>query len=197
MSVESITPEKYRFSIGWFLVIIIAALGAHFVANYGRYSPYNWREYTSPDGSFSVELPGKPITRPINVPTDSRGTEIVTMVSLSPTRNTTYAITCVERSKVVQNSADEILDASRDGALRKIQGTPLGQNKINVQGFPALDVQARARGSSFVDMRLVLASRAVLRFYFTSKFFGSTAMLCRILISLTSYWSTLPTSAAP
>jgi hypothetical protein len=56
-------------------------------------------------------------------------------------------ITCVEHPNVGQKPPDQALDAAPDGGLGKIQGTPLTQNKITVQGYPGLDVQARARGN--------------------------------------------------
>jgi hypothetical protein len=66
-------------------------------------------------------------------------------------------ITCMEQPNVGQKSPDQALDAARDGALRKIQGAPLTQRRITVQGYPALDVQARARGNSLADLRIVAA----------------------------------------
>jgi hypothetical protein len=63
----------------------------------------------------------------------------------------------MEHPNVGQKSPDQALEAARDGGLRKIQGTTLMQKKITVQGYPALDVQARARGNSLADLRIVVA----------------------------------------
>jgi len=66
-------------------------------------------------------------------------------------------ITWIDNPNVGQKSPDQELGSALDGGLRKIQGTALTEKKITVQGFPGLDVQARARGNSLVDLRLVVA----------------------------------------
>jgi hypothetical protein len=78
------------------------------------------------------------------------------LISAAPTDHTVYMITCVEHPNVGQKP-DQALDAARDGGLRKIQGTPLTQKKITVQGYPGLDIQAHARGNSLADLRIVVA----------------------------------------
>jgi hypothetical protein len=78
------------------------------------------------------------------------------MITATPTDHTSYVFTYVEREKVGQQSPDQALAGARDGALRKVQGTLLTQKTITVQGYPGLDVQARARGNSFVDLRFVV-----------------------------------------
>jgi hypothetical protein len=64
--------------------------------------------------------------------------------------------TYLENENVAQKSPDQALVSARDGGLRKIQGTVLAQEKITVQGYPGLDVQARARGNSLADLRFVV-----------------------------------------
>jgi hypothetical protein len=82
---------------------------------------------------------------------------MATVISASPTDHTAYMITYIERTNFGQRPPDQVLDAARDGGLRKIQGTVLTQKKITVQGYPGLDVQARAPRDSLADFRIVVA----------------------------------------
>ena len=157
MSDRTITsPKKSPFTLGLLGVVVLGAIGAHFVANYGRYLPHRWQTYTAPDGSFSIQLPGKPSIEPTKIPLEGGGTADVNMITATPTDHTSYVFTYVEREKVGQQSPDQALAGARDGALRKVQGTLLTQKTITVQGYPGLDVHARARGNSFVDLRFVV-----------------------------------------
>jgi hypothetical protein len=158
MSDLSITaPKKSPFTVAWLGLIIIGAIGAHFVANYDRYLPHRWLTYTSPDDSFSIQLPGKASVEPTKIPLEDGGSMMATVISASPTDHTAYMITYIERTNFGQRPPDQVLDAARDGGLRKIQGTVLTQKKITVQGYPGLDVQARARRDSLADFRIVVA----------------------------------------
>lgn len=151
------SPRKFPVTVRWIVLLIFGGIAAHFVANYDRYLPRRWETYSAPDGSFSIQLPGKLTVEPTKIPIESGGTMMATMISAAPTDHTTYMVTCIDNPNIGQKSPDQALSSTRDGALRNIQGTALTEKKINVQGFSGLDVQSRARGNSLVDMRLVVA----------------------------------------
>ena len=153
----STSPKKSPITLRWIALVVFGAIVAHFVANYDRYLPHRWQTYASPDGSFSIQLPAKPSIGPTNIPLEGGGATKANLISAAPNDHTVYMITCIEDPNVGQKSPDQTLDAARDGGLRKIQGTPLSQKKITVQGYPGLDVQARARGNSLADFRMVVA----------------------------------------
>jgi hypothetical protein len=149
------SPKKSPFTLGWIVLVIFSAIIAHFVANYEQFLPHHWQTYTSPDGSFSVQLPDKPSIQSTQVPLEGGGTTAVNVITAAPTDHTTYMFTYVEHENIGQKSPDQTLDSAREGGLRKIQGTVLTQKRITVQGYPGLDVQARARGNSLADLRIV------------------------------------------
>ena len=64
-----------------------------------------------------------------------------------------------EDENIEKKSPDEALESGRDGSLRKIQGTVISQRRMTVQGYPALEMQARARGESLVDSRMIVAGK--------------------------------------
>lgn len=58
-------------------------------------------------------------------------------------------------------SPDEKLAAARDGSLQKTQGTLITEERIEVSGHPALDIQAHTRGNSILDARYIVAGRRI------------------------------------
>jgi len=137
-------------------VVIVAAIGSVFVAHYDDFLPYRWETCAAPDGTFSIDLPGKTTLETRQAPLESGGTMAFHTISVASVRNSAYTLAYVERTNVGEKSSEKALESARDGSLRKAEGTLLTQNRITVQGFPGLDMQARARGNTFMDSRMVV-----------------------------------------
>jgi hypothetical protein len=138
---------------------VFAALIAMAVANYDKLLPLKWETYTAPDNSFTTEFPGKPTVETAQAPVEGGGTKPVTMISVKPSASTAYMVSYVEDDNVAGKSADDVLANARDGSLSKTQGTVLQQNRLTIQGYPAMDIQASARGNSRFDARLVVVGK--------------------------------------
>jgi len=134
-------------------VVIVAAIGSVFVAHYDDFLPYRWRTYAALDGTFSIDLPGKTTLETRQAPLESGGTMAFHTIRVASVRN--YTLAHVEHRNVGEKSSEKALESARDRSLRKAEGTSLTQNRITVQGFPGLDMQARARGNTFMDSRMV------------------------------------------
>lgn len=163
MSDRTITsPKKSPFTLGWIALVVVSALIAHFVvANYERFLPHRWQTYTSPDGSFSVQLPDKPSIEPTQVPLEGNGTTTIDFITANPTTHTAYSCFYFDQESIVGKSPDEVLKAARDGSLSKIQGTILDEKRIKVDGYPALETQASVRGHELFDSRIIVAGKRV------------------------------------
>jgi len=83
----------------------------------------------------------------------------MTLVSVKPTSSTAYMCSYAEDENIGSKSPDEVLETARDGSLSKTQGTVITQKRLTVQGYPALEMQARARGNSLLDARIVVAGK--------------------------------------
>jgi hypothetical protein len=140
-------------------LIVFAVLVSMAVANYDKLLPRRWETYTAPDGSFSVELPGKPAVETTQAPVEGGGTTALTLVSVKPTSATAYMCSYAEDENIGTKPPDEALESARDGSLSKTEGTLISQKRMTVQGHPALDMQARARGNSLVDSRMIVAGK--------------------------------------
>jgi PsbP-like protein len=137
-------------------VVIIAAIGSVLVAHYDELLPRSWQTYSSPDGTFSIDLPGKTTLETRQAPLEGDGTLAFHTISVASVGNSAYTLAYVEHQNVGEKSPDKALESARDGSLRKAEGTLLTQNRIAVQGFPGLDIQARAKGNTFMDSRIVV-----------------------------------------
>lgn len=147
---------KSKLSPAQITAIIIAALGSILVAHYDEFLPYHWETYTAPDGTFSVELPGKPQAETTQVPLEGGGTAIAHFIIAKPKDNTAYSCAYTEHENINDKTPDQLLDSARDGSLRKIQGTVQSQKRITAQGHPGLEMQASARNNSLLDARLLV-----------------------------------------
>ncbi|HEX7285606.1 MAG TPA: hypothetical protein VF532_05455 [Candidatus Angelobacter sp.] len=141
------------------VAIIVAVVVGTAVMNYDKWLPHRWQTYTAPDGTFSIELPGQPAIETTQAPLDDGRTAPMTLVSVQPTGSTAYMCSYVENDNFANKTPDEILEAARDGSLKKTQGTLVSQSRLTVQGYPALDIQAQARENSVTDSRMVLAGK--------------------------------------
>jgi hypothetical protein len=150
---------KSHITVGRIVTIVVAVLIATAVANYDRLWPHAWQTYTAPDGSFSIEFPGKPSVEAAEAPAEGGGSRPMTIVSVEPTKSTDYMCSYVEDDTIEGRSSDEVLESARDGSLRKTQGTLISQERLTLQGFPALNMQAHARGNSLLEGRIILAGK--------------------------------------
>ena len=150
---------KFKISIPQIGIIIVAAIGSVFVAHFDDFLPDRWQTYVAPDGTFSIDLPGESTLSTNQAPLEGGGNIIFHVISATPTRSRAYSCAYVDLENNSQRSTDQVLESARDGSLRKVQGTLLKQNQLTFQGFPGLQFQARARGNSLMDSRMVLVGK--------------------------------------
>ena len=148
---------KFKVSGSRVAIIIVASLGSVLVAHYDELLPYRWQTYVAPDGTFSIEVPGKPTLESKQTTLEGGGTATFHFLNVDATGKSAFTVAYVERQNTTDKTEEEVLESARDGSLRNVQGVLVKQNRIKVQGYPALDVQAHARSNSFLDSRLVIA----------------------------------------
>jgi hypothetical protein len=138
--------------------IIVAAVLSQIIAHYDQLLPYRWETFNSPDGTFSVSLPGKPVAdNGQEISVADGGTTLIHGVKVSPYANSIYECTYFEDPSLGTQPPDELLDHARDGGLKNVQGTLIAEKHITVDGYPARDIQAHARGNSSYNSRLIIA----------------------------------------
>ena len=146
-----------KVNAGTIAVIVSGVVVAAAVANYDKLLPHRWETYTSPNGAFSIDLPGKPDVETKQTPAEDGSVITINVVSLQPTSHLAYSCAYTDRQGTSDKSPKQILESARDGSLAKVQGTLLSQKQVTAQGYPGLEWQARARGNSLVDARAFAA----------------------------------------
>ena len=141
---------------GIVVTVVVSSVVSNIITNYDRWLPHRWQTYTAPDGRFSIELPGKPVTKTGEAPVDGGGTGTYHMISTEPTASTSYSCIYIDKENNGKKSPDEALTSGRDGSLGKIQGIVLSEKRIEVEGHPAPEMHASARGNSLFDCRYIL-----------------------------------------
>jgi hypothetical protein len=136
--------------------VIFSLVVSVLVAHYDELLPRHWETYIAPDGTFSIELPGKATLETSQAPLEGGGTIPFHTVSVASSGNSAYSLAYVENKNVGEKSPAQALESARDGSLRKVQGTLVMQNRITVQGFPGLEMQAQTRGNAFMDSRILV-----------------------------------------
>ncbi len=155
----TIDAVKSKITAQQICAAVFAALVAMAVANYDKLLPLKWQTYTAPDNSFTIEFPGKPTVEAAQAPVAGGGTKPMSLISVKPSTTTSYMVSYVEDDNVASKSVDDVLSNARDGSLSKTQGTVLQQNRLTIQGYPAMDIQASARGNSRFDARFVVVGK--------------------------------------
>lgn len=150
---------KSKITARQFVLILVAVILSTVVANYDKLLPHRWQTYTAPNGIFSIELPGTLTAETTQAPIEGGGSMTINLISASPTTHTSYSCAYFDREGIENKSLDEVLTSARDGSLRKIQGTIIKEKRIEVDGYPALEMQANARGTSLFDSRIIVAGK--------------------------------------
>ena len=137
-------------------VIFIVLLAVIALVQLGGIAPHRWQTYSSPDGTFTVELPGKPTTQVRPVAREGGGTVLLHSVHVQSIGNRYYSCSYSEIDTTNPRTPDQILEAARDGGVSRVQGTVVSQNRLTVHGFPALQYHARTGKNMSMDSRIIV-----------------------------------------
>jgi hypothetical protein len=147
-------PNRFHVII---IIVFGVMVGIGVLGNLNTLLVPHWKTYTAPDGSFSVQFPGEPSVEAQQAPREGGGTVTVNIFLVELWRGPTYICTYVEDDAIRNGAPGERLNAFRDAALRKIRGTVISQKRMDVLGYPVLEMQARAEPSAVMDTRIIIA----------------------------------------
>lgn len=148
-----------KITKGQIITIIVAVLLVPLVAHYDDFLPYRWRTFRAADGSFSVRFPGKVTMDERSVQLVIGGTTALHEVTAQPTNHTVYSCSYGTDPRLVTSAVQDVLNEARDAAVANVQGIAVSDRDLEVGGYPAKDIEVRARGDSVMDMRLIAVGR--------------------------------------
>jgi hypothetical protein len=97
-----------------------------------------WRDFRSDDAGFAVRLPG---AVKFDDPPKQGG---LTVSSTNAAGTWFFSVTSFPIDASRGRDPERTLDAERDGALSKVKGTILSENKVKLGDVPGRDVRARS-----------------------------------------------------
>lgn len=151
-------PSRFRVVM---VVVFGAMVGIAVLSNLNILLEPKWQTYTAPDGSFRATLPGKPSVEAQQVPAESGLTLVMNSATVQLRNGTTYICAYTDVPGASEGAPEKVLESTRDGILRNVQGTLVKQRRMSVQGYPALEMQARTPGGLLLDARGIVAGKRI------------------------------------
>lgn len=118
-----------------------------------------WTEFSSPEGRFSILMPGKP----------KAGIAVQHVANLTVTAHTFTAVSpsidlmCgYYEVPSPQQDVDKIFNGTRDESIKGVHGTLLTEEKLALDGYPGRRFRSTSNTNIFVDEEMFLVKR---RFY--------------------------------
>jgi hypothetical protein len=136
-----------------FLILVSSVLS---FSSCKRAHSYDWQAVDLADGQFKVTFPGKPILEESPTKTVTGGSFTLHALRIKPVDTVAYGCAWFDDPSLMGMSAEDRLNQARDNGLRGVQGTLLSEKKTTVQGYPARDIRATARGNAAFDNRIIL-----------------------------------------
>jgi hypothetical protein len=118
----------------------------------------DWKDFSSPDGRFTVEFPGTP--KQVKDPRQTKfGKVEAQLVILSVSNKVFYGVEYLDypASVLRAHGADELLDDASDSAVKGVKGARIeSKETINVNGNPGRQLVLSAPGNLQLTMRMYL-----------------------------------------
>jgi hypothetical protein len=120
-----------------------------------RLLPFWWQTYSDPGGSFSLEFPSKPRVSDLQVQSVADGAVVMHVVAATPNKTTAYFFSYYDDPRFASKTVEEVLNLARDGGISGAHGALLDEQRIQIDGHPARDIQARSGMNSMINSRLI------------------------------------------
>jgi hypothetical protein len=114
-----------------------------------------WHTYTDPSGNYSIKFPSKPEMSDKQVQKNGSGTTAIHTVYAIPNKSIGYFYSYHDEPRFATMTVEGVFNRIRDGAIRDGHGALLDEQRIEVYGRQARDVQARYGENLIVNTRLI------------------------------------------
>jgi hypothetical protein len=144
------------FVIGFVVVFFVIQL----FTGSDKLAPF--QEFRSDEGRFTVLMPGKPKAQNQNMDSPVGKIDLVMYMAGSGTAGCAVAYADYPAQLVNSTDPQKLLDGSRNGAVKNVNGKLVSETSVSFNGLPARDVVIEMPGKAFITARFILASP---RFY--------------------------------
>lgn len=122
-----------------------------------------WRNFSPPEGRFTVSLPAQP--EGAIIPVETQGTTLELHGFMSKTTASTYLVAYLDYLKMPDNAEDmdRAFDAGRERMLNSNKSaTLLSESKISIGNFPAREFVYQIEGNLFKTKMIIVRNRGYL-----------------------------------
>jgi hypothetical protein len=144
---KSIATRLAGFTFGMLVVM--------FIFHPERFGPFWWQTYSDQSGNYSIKFPSKPEVSDQKVRLESGETIVLPIVTAAPNKTTQYTFTYHDDQRFASKTVEEVLNLGRDGIISSEHGALLDEQRIQIDGHQARDVQARSGRYSMLNIRLI------------------------------------------
>lgn len=154
---QSVKSNRIKSAIA---VVILACLPFVIFNVFDPLKKTNWQEFSSKDGNFVVQMPGVPVETKNMINGTAFSTELHTFsVKIG---SSVYGVSYFDFPKDVSlKTPEEVINASRDGAISNINGRLLSEQPISLDGYPGKDVVIEVAKMPPMRMRLFMMERRI------------------------------------
>jgi hypothetical protein len=117
-----------------------------------------WQKFVSYEGEFVIQMPGKPDSNRVIVPTDF-GQAYLNVFMLEAKDGLVYSVSYIDYSYEVfqKKSNEQILADARNGTFLNIHGKLLNESAISINKYPGKEFLVQsADAKSLIKSRLLL-----------------------------------------
>jgi hypothetical protein len=156
---------------------------AFWVGQYG-FAQGGWKQFSSKEGRFSVQLPGDPKQGKQSIDTQA-GKIDMHLFTYEVSKEVAYIVIFNDYPAAIVEKANKnkMLDGARDGAVKKVKGTLRGEKKLTMNGSPGREVVVDTPQLSFRNKMFMVKNRLYQVMAVTPKGKDSTADVMKFLNS--------------
>lgn len=151
----------WRSSVSVLILLLLIWLTGHHAVT--RQAPVTWTTYSSVDGKFSIEFPGRPTSTTRPQGTDSKSS--LTYVSSVASSSRTFAVDYFDLEAVPgdKDAIENVLSAARDRLMNTQSLRLIDENEVAVSGYSGRSVTMTSADKRMVFSRLIVARSRVYR----------------------------------
>lgn len=136
-------------------LVVFLALGLiYLVVNRGAFFGYTWETYNSPDGRFSVELPGKPVFEEQHAQRSDGTMLTYHHVKAKPAARSMFAVAYYERSTTLD--PDTIIENVRKNTAARLQAMIIAEKPLTINGLVAREIQFQTPKNVVLTERVIV-----------------------------------------
>lgn len=151
--------KKTATAVGAIIAAIVAAVVGQLTTGFMQKDFAGLKEFKSPDNSFMVMLPKDVKEEKQAVNTQLGPIEYVSYSAKAKHQEFTIAYSDYPDSFVTATDPKVLLDGSRDGAVRNIQGTLLSETIIDMNGRPGRELRIEGPQKIILKSRIYLVGK--------------------------------------